>query len=90
MLGTYSQRMKGQTISLLQRVANLSIEEVLEEIQVGDYGMYDENVTKEWTFDGWFCVENEDGVIAMFSEEEHALHFRLALVNAKLNPLTNS
>jgi len=36
---------------------------------------------------GWYWVCNDtDGVIAYFKSEKEALHFRLSIINATLNP----
>jgi len=36
----------------------------------------------------WWAVSNEKGVIAYFGDEGMACFFRLALVNARLNPMS--
>lgn len=35
---------------------------------------------------GWFYVADDTGVIAYFGKENDAFHFRLDLINRKLNP----
>lgn len=61
--------------------------ELLEDIQVGAVDDYHNEVNdKELTgLIGWYYVSNEEGVIAYFGKERQALHFRLSLINARLN-----
>jgi hypothetical protein len=38
---------------------------------------------------GWHAVTDEDGIIAYFAHETDAFFFRLALINARMNPIAN-
>jgi hypothetical protein len=64
-----------------------SLDDLLDEVGVYPYDSYDDVIVKSWTYDGWWTVENENGVIAIFGSETHALHFRLTLINSRLNAL---
>lgn len=58
--------------------------EFLEEISIHDPGMWENDDGPE----GWWAVSDKSGIIAYFGEEAAAYHFRLTLINAKLNDIT--
>lgn len=43
--------------------------------EVFPFEMYDDHTTTEWHYQNWWCVENDDGVIAQFSTCEMAERF---------------
>lgn len=59
-------------------------ESLLEEVQVHEPGRWENEDGPE----GWFAVSlPESGIVAYFGEGTHAYAFRLAVINAMLNPL---
>ena len=47
--------------------------------------LYDKDVIAEWTYSGWFTVENDEGVVALFMSEKEAE----AYVTARATPTAN-
>jgi hypothetical protein len=60
-----------------------TLEELLQDISVVDPGQWENNAGPR----GWFAVTDDSGIIAYFGSEDAALFFRLALINARLNPM---
>jgi hypothetical protein len=60
-----------------------TLDELLEEVSVLD--------PLQWENDdgpkGWYAVADNSGIVAYFGKEEHALGFRMAMINATLNDL---
>lgn len=61
------------------------LDQLLEDISVHAPGTWENGRGPK----DWFAVSTEDagGIIAYFQEGSHAYAFRLALINAMLNPL---
>lgn len=65
----------------------MDLDEMLELVQVVDLGSTDPKVTAWWPPSlPWGVSTPNDGVIALFAEEEAANHYRLTLVTQLLNP----
>lgn len=59
-----------------------SLDDLLDEISVFPPGQWKNS-------DGpkdWYAVCDENGIVAYFGREVDALHFRLDLINRRLNP----
>ena len=63
-----------------------SLDQALDDVQVVDLETLDEGVLP-WTYSDGYAVMDRNGVRGLFAEEGDALFFRLALINAKLNPV---
>ena len=63
-----------------------SLDELLDEISVMGPGQW-ENELSGSIVGEWWAVVNEAGIIAYFGDESQAFFFRLALINARLNPI---
>ena len=61
----------------------MSLDDALEQVSVFGPGLWENADGPE----GWWAVCDEDGIIAYFGSEVNAFHFRLAVINAKLNPI---
>ena len=59
-----------------------SLDDLLDKIQVIDFSVCD-NTPSE--LQNWFGVASDAGIIAYFSEENDAFHFRLDYINRILN-----
>lgn len=66
-------------------MASKTLDEMLEDVTVHAPGFWENDDGPE----GWFAVSTEEagGIVAYFATEGDAFHFRLALINATLNPL---
>ena len=62
-----------------------TIEGLLEDIQVGEVANVDDETLKEWQFNDWYHVSNNDGIIAYFNSARLACAFKLMLINQILN-----
>jgi hypothetical protein len=60
-----------------------TLEELLQDISVVAPGQWENKAGPK----GWFAVTDDSGIIAYFGSEDAALFFRLALINARLNPM---
>ena len=66
-----------------KRFHRLSLYELLEEISVLSPGVW-ENCSSA-SLNGWYAVADYEGIIAYFSTEEEAFHYRLDYINRILN-----
>lgn len=63
------------------------LDELLDKIAVHDPAMWENDTGPK----GWYAVStDDDGIIAYFHREVDAFAFRLALINAILNPIGES
>ncbi len=60
-----------------------TLDEMLDEVSVMAPGQWDNETGPK----DWCAVCNEHGIIAYFGTEELAYFFRLAYINARLNPV---
>jgi len=60
-----------------------TLDQLLQEISVLPPGQWDNDVGPK----DWFAVCTEHGIVAYFGEEVLAFHFRLVLINARLNQI---
>jgi hypothetical protein len=61
----------------------MNLEEQLESVAVMAPGQWENDAGPK----GWFAVADESGIVAYFGTERAAFFFRLALINARLNPI---
>lgn len=60
-----------------------SLDESLETVAVHTPYMWENDNGPK----GWYAVSTDDGIVAYFRDEKAAFYFRLALINASLNPI---
>lgn len=61
----------------------ISLDDALESVSVLDPGQWENETGPK----DWYAVCDDHGIIAYFGSEINAFHFRLSLINSKLNPL---
>lgn len=62
-----------------------SLDEMLDEISVGDVDEEHAQLNNVHGLMGWFYVADTKGVNTYFSTEKEAFHYRLDLINRVLN-----
>lgn len=62
-----------------------TLTELLDAWNVMQVDDIDQGTRTKSSFDGWYAVTNDDGIIAYFASESDALRFRLAEINRALN-----
>lgn len=66
----------------------MTLDELLQEVTVGDVDEHHRALNElPGNMIGWYYVVDEEGIRGYFPGERDALHFRLALINARLNNL---
>jgi hypothetical protein len=66
-----------------KNLKGLTLDDLLEEISVMEYGLWDNQNTKGLV--GWWAVATDLGIIAYFGSEQDAFRFRLDYINRILN-----
>lgn len=66
-----------------QNLKGLTLDDLLEEISVIEYGLWNNQNTKGLV--GWWVVATDLGIVAYFGSEQDALRFRLDYINRILN-----
>lgn len=66
-----------------QNLKGLTLDDLLEEISVIEYGLWNNQNTKGLV--GWWAVATDLGIVAYFGSEQDALRFRLDYINRILN-----
>lgn len=66
-----------------QRFQSYSLDMLLEAINVMDE--WDNDISDVMIKDGWYAVCDDTGIIAYFSDQTEAFHFRLDYINRIMN-----
>ncbi len=70
----------------MPKTSEKSLDELLQDIEVGDVDKEHRQLNKASAPVGWHYVANDEGVIAYFRDEVDAFNFRLAYINRMMNP----
>jgi len=71
----------------MKDLKGLSLDELLEEVQVQEIDEEVAEMNNTNGIFGWFAVVNDKGIIAYFGSEKDAFRFRLDYINQILNTI---